>query len=161
MTDVLEFPLINGVRHAFSSISLRLQPSGEDVSLPEVRMWCKSIDYDRKRERGEVRANHPDPIAHTLGENSYEASIEIYRAEFQLILSTLGAGYGDVPFTLFVTWGCNGFETVTDELRGCHIDSSGSGGSQGTDPSAVTIDLKPLKILFGGVDDLAVPLAAP
>lgn len=160
MTDVLEFPLINGVRHAHSSISLRFQPSGGEANgFSEVKIFCKSISYKRTRERGEVRANHPDPIAHTLGENSYEADIEIYRAEFHVLLSAFGEGYGDIPFTLFVTWGCNGFDTVTDEIRGCHLDSSESGSSQGTDPSVVKIDLGPLKILFGGAEDLAIPLA--
>lgn len=161
MTDVLEFPLINGLRHAFSSMKFRIQPTGEDVDIPEIRLFLKSIDYERTRDRGEVRANHPDPIAKTLGENSYSASIEVYRAEWNLILSTFGAGYGDVPFSIFVTWGLNGFETVTDEIIGCHFDSSASGGSQGTDPAVVKIDLNPIKIRFAGLDDLADPLLPP
>lgn len=161
MTDVLEFPLINGLRHAFSSMKFVFKSTGEEVEIPDIKVFLKSIDYERTRDRGEVRANHPDPIAHTLGENSYSASMEVYRAEFNLFLSTYGDGYGDAPFSVLVTWGLNGFETVTDELIGCHFDSSGSGGSQGTDPSVVKIDLKPLKIKFCGKDDLAVPLAPP
>jgi hypothetical protein len=161
MTDTLEFPLINGLRHAFSSMKFVFVNTGEEIDIPDIKLFLKSIDYERTRDRGEVRANHPDPIAKTLGENSYSASMELYRAEFNLFLSTYGAGYGDAPFSLLVTWGLNGFETVTDTLQGCHFDSSGSGGSQGPDPSVVKIDLNPLKILFCGLDDLAVPLAPP
>jgi len=162
MTDVLVFPLVNGLRHAFSSMSFVFKStSGGSVDIPDIRMFLKSIDYERKRDRGEVRANHPDPIAKTLGENTYSASMEVYRAEWNLILSTFGAGYGDEPFSLLVSWGLSGFETVTDELIGCHFDSSGSGGSQGSDPSVVKVDLNPLKIKFAGLDDLAYPLATP
>jgi hypothetical protein len=161
MTDVLEFPLINGLRHAFSSMKFVFKSTGSEVEVPDIKMFLKSIDYERTRDRGEVRANHPDPIAMTLGENSYSASMEVYRAEFNLLVSTFGAGYGDAPFSLLVTWGLNGFETVTDEILGCHFDSSGSGGAQGSDASVVKIDLKPLKIKFCGLDDLAEPLAQP
>lgn len=163
MTDVLVFPLVNGIRHAFSSMSFVFKSTsgGGSEDIPDIRMFLRSIDYGRKRDRGEVRANHPDPIAKTLGENSYTASMEVYRAEWNLILSTFGNGYGDDTFTLLVTWGLSGFETVTDELIGCHFDTSDSGGSQGSDPSVVKIDLNPLKIKFAGLDDLAYPLTTP
>lgn len=163
MTDVLAFPLINGLRHAFSSMQFvfKTTSGGGSADIPDIRMFLKSIDYERKRERGEVRANHPDPIAKTLGENMYSASIEVYRSEWNLILSTFGNGYGDDTFTLLVSWGLSGFETVTDEIIGCHWDSSASGGTQGSDPSVVKIDLNPLKIKFAGLDDLAYPLAPP
>lgn len=162
MTDLLVFPFINGNRHAFSSMQFVFKAtSGGAADIPDIRMFLKSIDYGRKRERSEVRANHPDPIAWTLGENSYTASMEVYRAEWNLILSTFGQGYGDEPFTLLVSWGLSGFETVTDELIGCHFDSSDSGGSQGSDPSVVKVDLNPLKIKFAGLDDLAYPLTTP
>lgn len=162
MTDVLVFPLVNGLRHAFSSMQFVFKSTGGGAAdIPDIRMFLKSIDYERKRERGEVRANHPDPIAKTLGENTYSASMEVYRAEWNLMLSTFGAGYGDEPFTLLVSWGLSGFETVTDELIGCHFDSSSSGGAQGSDPSVVKVDLNPLKIKFAGLDDLAYPLTTP
>lgn len=160
MTDVLQFPLINGLRHSFSSMKFVFS-STDEYEVPDIKIFLKSIDYERTRDRGEVRANHPDPIAKTLGENSYSASMEIYRAEWNLILSTYGEGYGDRTFSVLVTWGLNGFETVTDELIGCHFDSSGSGGAQGSDPSVVKIDLAPLKIKFAGYDDLVTPLAPP
>ena len=162
MTDSLAFPLFNGKRHAFSSLTFLAKATGGGAEdIPDIRLWLKSIDYGRKRNRGLVRANHPDPIAKTVGENEYSGSMEIYRAEFNLFLSIFGPGYGDRPFTILATWGLSGFETVTDELLGCNFDSSDSGGSQGPDPSIVKIDLSPLKIKFCGLDDLAYPLTEP
>lgn len=156
MTDNLEFPYINGVRHSFASIEFKFQVAGQ-----KVQVFLKSINYTRTRGRGLVRGNHPDPIAKTRGENEYSADIELYRAEWHLLKETLGEGYGDVSFLALVTYGENGFETVTDEIIGCTLDSTEASNTQGSDPTVLKFNLAPLKIKFGGTDDLAVPLTAP
>ncbi len=50
------------------------------------------------------------------------------------------------------------FVTISDVIQGCTIDSTEADNAEGTDPTKRTFDLSPLKILFNGVDDLAVPL---
>lgn len=153
MATPLAYPFVNGVRHGFSSIELKLNG--------QIFVGFKSINYSRTRSRGEVRGNHPDPIAHTRGENEYKGDCELYLAEWNLFQQQLGDGYGDVAFTVLVTHGENGFDTIVDELIGCHMDSTDASNGQGSDPLVRKIELNPLKVKFGGKDDLEFPLVAP
>ncbi len=157
MADALIYPLVRGFRHGFSSVTLKFMLEGGK----EIQMFCKSINYGRTRSRGLVRGNHPDPIAKTRGENEYKASVEMPLAEYRLLVAEIGDGYGDKIFTTLVTYGENGFETVTDEILGCTIDDDDASNSQGPDPLMRKLDLAPLKILMGGVDDLEVPMVSP
>ena len=158
MADItpISFPLVNGVRHGFSSIELKFQFNGQ-----KVQVFCKSINYSRKRTRGLVRGNHPDPLAKTRGENEYAADCELYVAEWLLLKRTLGAGYGDQFFTAMVTYGENGFDTFTDQIQGCTMDGLEVTAAQGSDPLVRKFDMNPLKVLFDDDDDLQFPLAAP
>ena len=157
MADQLIYPLVRGFRHGFASITLKFQLDGGKT----VQMFCKSINYGRTRSRGLVRGNHPDPIAKTRGENEYKASVEIALAEYRLLVAEIGPGYGDKIFDTIVTYGENGFETVTDEIHGCTIDDDDASNSQGPDPLMRKLDLAPLKILMAGVDDLEIPMISP
>jgi len=157
MTTPISFPLLNGNAHGFASLEAVLQiPGGK-----KIQMFVKSLNYSRTRTRGQVRGNHPDPRAKTRGENEYSADMEIYLADLQMLLAEMGPGYGDVLFTVLATYGENGFDTVTDEILGCSIDSLDASQGQGPDPLMRKIDLGPLKILFGGVEDLEFPMVAP
>lgn len=157
MADQLIYPLVRGFRHGFASITLKFMLDGGK----EVQMFCKSINYGRTRSRGLVRGNHADPIAKTRGENEYKASVEMALAEYRLLVAEIGPGYGDKVFTTLVTYGENGFETVTDEILGCTIDDDDASNSQGPDPLVRKLDLAPLKILMAGIDDLEVPMISP
>jgi len=153
MTTPLVYPLINGVRHSLNSVELKING--------RIYIGVKSFNYTRKRNRSLVRGTSPDPIAKTRGENEYSADCELYLAEFNLVQADLGPGYGDIPFTAYATWTENGFDTITDVLTGCTLDSTEANNSQGSDPTVRKFDLAPLKILYNGIDDLATPLAAP
>jgi hypothetical protein len=156
MADLV-FPLINGYRHGFTSITLKFQLDGGK----KVQLFCKSINYGRTRARGLLQVNTIDPVAKTRGVNSYKASVEMALAEYRLLISELGPGYGDKLFTTLVTYGENGFDTVTDELTGCTIDDDDASNAQGPDPLMRKLDLAPLKIKMAGIDDLEFPLAPP
>jgi len=152
----IQYPLINGVRHGFSSIEAKI--------AGQIFVGFTAINYSRTRTRSLVRGNHPDPLGKTRGTNEYKAEVELYLAEWNLlqaILLSQGAGYGDVFFQVIVTYGENAFDTVTDVLLGCTVDVVDVSQSEGPDPLKRKLDLSPLKILFGGKDDLAVPLIAP
>lgn len=157
MADQLIYPLINGVRHGFTNITLKFALADGK----KVQMFCKSINYGRTRSRGLVEGNHPDPVAKTQGTNAYKASVEIALAEYRLLVAEIGPGYGDIFFDTLVTYGLDGFETVTDEILGCTIDDDDASNSQGPDPLMRKLDLAPLKIKMGGIDDLLIPLASP
>lgn len=143
-------PLINGQRHSFASIELKIG------SL--IFVGFKSVNYSRTRSRTLVRGNSPDPLGKTRGDNEYSADCELYLAEWNLLMQTLGKGYGDVSFSVNVTYSENGFDTITDNLIGCTIDSTEASQGQGSDALTRKINLSPLKILFGQTEDLAVPL---
>ncbi|SRR5258708_6399111 len=163
MADItpISYPLINGFRHQFSSVELKFQVEGGQ----KVQIFMKSLNYSRKRNRGLVRGNHPDPVAKTRGENEYSADCELFLSEWLLLKRTLsgsgGGGYGDVFFTAMVTYGENGFDTFTDQIQGCTMDGVESSMSQGSDPLVRKFDLAPLKIIFDDEDDLEFSLSAP
>lgn len=158
MVTPIAYPLVNGSRHGFSSIELKM--------ADQIYRGFKAINYSRTRSRGLVRGNHPDPLGKTRGENEYAASVELYFAEFVLFMDSLklgegGGGYGDKFFDVYVTYGENGFETITDEIIGCTLDTTDASNGQGTDGLVRTVELNPLKIKFAGRDDLLFPLDPP
>lgn len=157
MSDALVYPLVRGKRHGFVNVTAVFALAGGK----KVQMFIKSVNYGRTRSRGFVRGNHPDPIAKTIGENEYKANVEMALAEYRLLVAELGPGYGDVDFDLFVTYGLDGFETVTDEIIGCNLDDDDASNSQGPDPLMRKIDLTPLKIKMAGIDDLKIPMISP
>jgi hypothetical protein len=149
----LVYPLRNGVRHGFSSVIWTIK----SVKLRGI----KGINYGRTRDRELLRGNHPDPFAKTIGENSYTCDIEVYLAEFMFVIDQLGAGYGDIFFDCQCAYGADGFSAKTDEILGCTLDTTEVANAQGTGALTRKFALNPLKILFGGLDDLAVPLGPP
>ena len=150
MTTPIQYPLINGVRHSFASVELKLKN--------QIFIGFKSINYTRTRSRAFVRGNHPDPLGKTQGENEYSADCELYLAEWNLFQEQLGEGYGDILFQVLVTYSSNGFDTIQDVINGASVDSLEASNAQGPDPTVRKFDMNPLKILFNGVDDVAVPL---
>lgn len=146
----IQYPLVNGVRHGFSSIELKI---GGDIYI-----GFKSINYNRTRTRGTPRGNHPDPLGKTRGTNEYKADIEMLLAEYNAMITKLGNGYGDVLFPVYVTYGETNFDTITDELIGCSIDTTDASNSESPDPLYRKFELNPVKVKFAGLDDLATPL---
>lgn len=161
MTTPLNYPMVNGYRYSWVSI---------EVKVAGQIFYATAVNYSRKRNRAVVRANHPDPIAKTRGSNEYAADIEMLLSEFNALQATLinvanqqglNGGYGDVFFQTIVMFGETSLDTITDTINGCTMDSTESSNAEGTDASKRKFEMSPLKILFGGQDDLAVPLVAP
>jgi len=150
MTTPIQYPLINGVRHSFSSIELKI------AGL--IFVGFKTINYSRTRSRSNVHGKSPDPIGKTRGKNEYKADCELYLAEWNALQAELGPGYGDTFFTITVTYGENGFDTIQDVIKGCTLDSTDASNSEGTDPTVRKLDLNPMKILFNGIEDMDTPL---
>jgi hypothetical protein len=151
MSTPIPYAIVNGVRHDCSSIELKVNGT--------VYIGFKSIKYSRKRNRTMVRGNHPDPIGKTRGTNDFDATCELYLAEFNALQADLGPGYGDVFFQVLVTYTEAGFDSIQDVLNGCTLDSTeDAGGDGGPDPLTRKFSLSPIKILFNGIDDLATPL---
>ena len=153
MTTPIAFPLVNGVRHAFASIKLQIGNT--------KFVGFKAINYNMSKSREMARGNHPDPLGKTRGDNDYKCDCEIYLAEFNLFIASLGPGWGQIFFTILVSYSENGFDVTQDQILGCTIDEVDASQSQG--PAALTrkLTFNPLKILYNGVDSEPNPLVAP
>ena len=148
----IPYPMTNGARQSYVSLEAKLNG--------QIFMGITKIDYKRNRERTVITGTNADPLGKTRGENKYEASCELYLAEWnQFMVSTMGgAGYGDVFFTVDVTYSEKNLDMIHDTLLGCTIDSTEASNAKGTEGTLRTVNLSPLKILFNGVDDNATPL---
>lgn len=153
MATEIQYPMVNGYRHGFSSIELSLKNR-------KFRGF-KAINYSRTRSREKQWGNHPDPIGKTLGENDYNCDVELYLAEFLSFLEDLGDGYGDTFFDTTVAYGPHGFDTKTDIIIGCTLDTTEVSNSQGSSALTRKFQLNPLKVKLSGKDDLEVPLGPP
>lgn len=156
MGTPIQYPYVNGVRQDPSSCELKF---GDPINQI---FFFKNFDFDRTRTRSLIRGNHPDPIAKTRGINEYKASVELWLAEWNLLIDTLGDGYGDVIFPVYLHFTENGFDPVDVIFNGCSIDTdSGGVPTGGSEGIFRKIDLGPLKIIMVGREDLDVPLASP
>lgn len=153
MPTPIPYPLINGYRHSFTSITLKLDRT-------EI-IGFKSANYNRTRSRTMVYGNNVDAIGKTRGINDYKADFEVYLAEYNYLMQKLGPGYGDKFFQILVVAREDGFDVIQDELNGCTIDETDASNSQGTDPTVRKITVNPVKILFGGLDDNGTPIIPP
>lgn len=153
ITTPIPYPYINGSLFSFPSIELKIRGI--------IFRGFKSINYSRKRDRPKVYGNSPDPLGKVVGKNDYTADAEVYLAEFNAFLASIGSGYGDEFFPIYVSYVQNGFETIQDQLIGCTLDETEAAQSDGTDPLVRKLTLNPLKILFNGYEDLAFPLTSP
>lgn len=169
MSTPIPYPLLNGARQSFVSTEIRFaQPAigatqgGAALSL-NLRGY-KAANYGRTRSRAMVYGNHPDPLGKTRGKNEYKAEVEFALAEVKSIQDALqslaggAGGYGDVFFTMIITHSENGFDTITDEIRGCTFDSDELSLSEGTEATYQKIQLNPLKVIRNGIDDVTYPL---
>jgi hypothetical protein len=122
----------------------------------------KSIKRSRTRDREMVMSNSPDPVGKTLGENKYQCSAVLYydwwMNMIQTITSTLGPGYSDQPFNIYITYGGVNLPTYTDQVVNCTFDTTEADDTAGVPALTREIQFNPTKIYFGGLDDVADPL---
>ena len=152
-TSPIQYPTVNGSAYSYSSIEWAI--AGQKFR------GFKSINYARKRDRPAFYGNSPDPLFKPVGKNTYTADGELYLGEFNRFVASLGAGYGDAYFTCQVQYSQQNLPVYVDQLLGCTLDEVTSSFSEGTDVLCVKFSLNPLKILWNGLDDLAVPLVPP
>lgn len=154
--------LINGAGFSFASVkcSITCEETGQTLDLSDG--GYSSINFSRERESGEGRGPHPDPQFKTRGSNKYSASIKFHLATWNYFkrVTLGGPGYGDRFFAIELQYLENGLDPVSVEIRACRAESDKVDNSKGVDATEVEVDLKPLKILWDGEDDVDNPLAA-
>lgn len=142
----VQYPLINGVRHDWSSIEFSVQlPSG----APIVIVGLKSINYKFEKKGTHVYGTGPKPIGITRGVFTPDGDVEMYLDEFSTLVDQLGAGFADVPVTAKISYS-EGARTYTDTLIGARIAGVEASQSQGADPLTRKLPLTMLDILYNG-----------
>ncbi len=154
----IQVPLTNGVVRSFGHARLK-------IAGLEFTGGFKSIKRSRKRTREMVRSNSPDPVGKTLGENEYECSAVMYLDWYYNLISTiqqtLGDGYGDQPFTIYISYVGRNLNPYTDTVLNCTFDEDTGDDASGVPALVREVNFHPTKILFNGIEDLADPLIAP
>lgn len=146
----IAFPLINGVRHEWSSAELKIKE--------KIYQGIKEVSYNDKLEPTKVYGVHAQPIGRTRGVYSAEGSITVYLEEYDLIINDLGDGFMEVPFDIVSAFTETNVRSVTDTLVGCRFKGNDHSMSQGADPLVRKIDLDIMFILWNGKSGLKVPL---
>jgi hypothetical protein len=126
-------PLVNGNRKSFASVEI-------DIKGRKFR-GITEINYSDTLEPGMARGASPIPLGHTQGDYEAEASLSMFREEFEEMMALLGDGYGEVEFPITVTHSTRAGRTTTDRLPAVRIKGVDTSHSQGTDPTTVKIDL--------------------
>lgn len=151
-------PLTNGVVRSFGHVRL-------EIAGLEFTGGFKNIKRNRKRTREQPMSNSPDPVGKTLGENKYECSAEMYLDWYYNLIQTinqnLGHGYGDQPFTIFISYVGKNLVPYTDRVVNCTFDDDEGDDKAGPQALTRVVSFSPTKIYFGGFEDLADPLVAP
>jgi hypothetical protein len=142
----VDYPLINGVRHEWSSVELKLRT--------DVYIGVREIKYTDTLKGTKLRGTHPKPIGRTRGEYDAEGSMVMYLAEANQYRKALGPGYKEVVWDAVVSYVEDGFETIVDTLVGCRITKDEGGGTQGPEPLASPWDIDPMDILWNGISSL-------
>jgi hypothetical protein len=148
------FPMINGVRHSWSSVEIRLD-NGIVLGITE-------INYSPKLEPGIVRGAGALPIAFTLGNAEYDGDFTILLEEFNSLMTQLGPGAMTVSFDIVVSYDATlgnvtegGLSVIVDTLKGCRITSIEHGASSGsTDAIVRKCTVKPMSMLLNGVSPM-------
>lgn len=148
----LTVPLINGDYYSFADIEFR--PAGN------LTLGVASINYGHKLQRQYVRGTHRMPLGMTSGQYEPTCDFEMYRPQADLLRTTLGPGYMQVPFSITVTYGITTpvLPTVTDVLVGVRIVEESYSNSEGLDPIKVKFTCFLQKLTLNGTDAVLVPL---
>jgi hypothetical protein len=142
----LLYPLIRGHRFDFSSAEINVD--GQLVH------GIKALNYSHALEPGELRGNRSPLIGRTRGEYSAEGSIEMYLAEFQVLITLLsagGRGYMETSFNIVAAYNELGGDLITDELIGCRLTNADKSYSEGNDGLSVSCDLHIMEIRENGL----------
>lgn len=156
MTLPIQYPLINGVRHDFSSLELKFATFGNLVIV-----GIKSVNYKSSLKPTKVYGTHPQPIGRTRGVYDASGDIEMYLAEANVLESAIaatGQGLMEAVFDATVTRFENQFDSIIDEIIGCRITDRDSSNSQGGDAATIKYTLDVMVITLNKNNSLTNPL---
>ncbi len=142
------YPLINGLRHDWSSIEIRVATN--------IILGITKIDYSDKLTGSPVRGAGPKIIGWTTGIQENSGSFSILLEEFQALqtaLQSINPVFKLAFFDIVVSYSSPGLTTVADSLLACRIDEVkvGTTDSGSVDPSTRDLTLLVTDILWNGI----------
>lgn len=148
----LGYPLINGFRHAWSSVEFRIASN--------LALGITKVDYADNTDRTEVRATGSRVVGFTQGNASAVGSFTMLLEEFNGILvpsllelaPTVKAAFFDIIVSYDESG--SGLSTIVDTIEGCVIKNVKIGTTEAgnTDPSLREIELNVMRVLWNGID---------
>ena len=140
-----DYPLINGNKYDWSSVEI-------DIGEAGIFTGVKEISFTHSLEPGVVRGTRAEMIGRTRGEYTAEGSMVVYAEEYSEIITALGDGYMEASFSITITYSDTNVPVQVNRLIGCRITNVEGGGSQGTDPLEVSLDLSIFRVETGGLN---------
>ncbi len=147
----IQYPLVNGFRHSWSSLEVRL--------AGDITLGCTEINYSVKTDRGYVRGAGAIPLGQTLGNFTFEADLSILEAEFNQFMLTLGfqamTNFWDIVVSYDAGIGLldgSALPVIQDTIQQATItEISGAQSSGSSDALVRKITLMPSGILWNGL----------
>lgn len=149
----IQYPLINGVRHDFTSINVSINGGRRALGLT-------SIDYADPLTPTAVMGNSAQVLAFTRGTQECSASIELLHSEYEQLCKDLGQGYKMKYFDIIVQYREVGSDESKHLLKSCRIKDDPRSHAQGGDALKVKVDLVLLSIIRNGLHGVDRPLIA-
>lgn len=164
------YPSLNDITPSWADIGVTLQLSIGPAPGPVLPMASiKGIKWSRKVDVGEQRgASGGRVIAQTTGQLTNEASMELYKDGKQVFVTALAAAalaqgfvrgtqaiISLVHFDITIQYTPPGSLFLYEStIKGCRYLGDDDDAKEGTDPSTVTISMKPIEIvdLVNGIE---------
>jgi hypothetical protein len=144
--SVFPLPVPNILGHYYSFASIELLVNNFPFT------GVTAINYSRSLEVADVYGTRTQKLGTTRGKQNAEATIEMYRPDWEVLKATLGAGgvgYGETRFTAVVLYAETLLPVTRDVLEGCRITKVDYQNADGTDPSKVSLTLNVMRISEG------------
>jgi len=142
---------INGVTYDWHSIEC----IAKGVSCPEL----KDISYKESGKRTKVYGTPRNAVGRTGGKSEPEASMTMYKAQWEAFKAQLGNGFGLVEFDMLINYSEPGQPIITDELLGCTVEEVDTSPSNGEDPIEVKLSLSVMRMKHNGLEMFAEDVA--
>ena len=146
MPDPL-YPMLNGVRFDWSSVEIKINGKPPIIGV-------KALSYKHTLDPGEVFGTSAQLLGRTRGQYKAEGSIELYKAEYHLLIAYLGNGYLEKSFEITTHYDEAGL-VLTDNLKGVRLKGADNSHQQGNEALTVKSDLSIMYLIENGVAPLS------
>jgi hypothetical protein len=143
-------PIINGHRYSFSSIDLHANG--------KLFYGVTKIAYRSSLKPGVIRGTDAEKIGRTPGEAEHTCELEMLQQEFQVLVDSLGPGFGLAVFDVQVVFaeqqkfdrdGPEPEGVKVHDILGCRITDVDFQSSTGVEANTVRLTLDPRTIAYG------------